>query len=102
MPIDFTFPEKTQLVIAKVRDFCEQVVRPAEKRIEDSESDRKVLIDEIVKMRKAAKEWGLWLPHMPEEYGGMGLGHVDMAAVSSEAAPLMIYADAKKEEASAG
>jgi len=37
-------------------------------------------------MRKAAQEWGLWLPHMPEEYGGMGLGHVAMAAVSAEAA----------------
>jgi acyl-CoA dehydrogenase len=37
-------------------------------------------------MRKAAQERGLWLPHMPEEYGGMGLGHVAMAAVSAEAA----------------
>ncbi len=36
-------------------------------------------------MRKAAKEWGLWLPHMPEEFGGMGLGHVAMASVSAEA-----------------
>jgi acyl-CoA dehydrogenase len=37
-------------------------------------------------MRKAAHERGLWLPHMPAEYGGMGLGHVAMAAVSAEAA----------------
>src|SRR5437870_698341 len=26
------------------------------------------------------------MPHMPKEYGGMGLGHVAMAAVSAEAA----------------
>jgi acyl-CoA dehydrogenase len=37
-------------------------------------------------MRVAARDWGLWLPHMPREYGGMGLGHVAMAAVSAEAA----------------
>ena len=29
---------------------------------------------------------GLWLPHMPEEYGGMGLGHVELAMVQAEAA----------------
>jgi acyl-CoA dehydrogenase len=37
-------------------------------------------------MRQAAQEAGLWLSHMPEEFGGMGLGHVAMAAVSAEAA----------------
>ncbi len=37
-------------------------------------------------MRREARERSLWLPHMPEEYGGMGLGHVAMAAVSAEAA----------------
>ncbi len=86
MPIDFTFPEETQQVIARVREFCAQVVRPAEVRIDAHAGERDVLVSEIAAMRKAAKEWGLWLPHMPEEYGGMGLGHVDMAAVSAEAA----------------
>ncbi len=86
MAIDFSFPEDLQLVIAKVRDFCEQVVRPAEKVIEENEGDRRVLVEQVIQMRKAAREWGLWLPHMPAEYGGMGLGHVAMAAVSAEAA----------------
>ncbi len=86
MAIDFSFPEDLQLVIAKVRDFCEQVVRPAEKVIEENEGDRSVLVEQVIQMRKAAREWGLWLPHMPAEYGGMGLGHVAMAAVSAEAA----------------
>jgi len=86
MSIDFSFPEELQLVISKVRDFCDQVVRPAEKVIDENEGDRKILVAKIIEMRKAAREWGLWLPHMPEEYGGMGLGHVAMAAVSAEAA----------------
>jgi acyl-CoA dehydrogenase len=86
MAIDFSFPEEIQVVVAKVRDFCTGVVKPAEKRIDEHPDDRKVLVEEVIKMRRAAKEWGLWLPHMPEEYGGMGLGHVAMAAVSAEAA----------------
>jgi acyl-CoA dehydrogenase len=86
MPIDFSFPEETEFMIQKVRDFMNQVVRPAEKVIEENDGDRKTLVEQIIIMRKAAKEWGLWLPHMPTEVGGMGLGHVDMAAVSAEAA----------------
>src|SRR5690606_35694446 len=86
MAIDFRFPEEIELVRTKVREFCDQVVRPAEKEIEAHEGDRKVLVEQVIRMRKAAKEWGLWLPHMPEEWGGMGLGHVAMAAVSAEAA----------------
>ncbi len=86
MAIDFSFPEEIELVRQKVREYCDSVVRPAEKEIEANEGDRQVLVEQVIKMRKAAQEWGLWLPHMPEEYGGMGLGHVAMAAVSAEAA----------------
>ena len=86
MPIDFSFPEELELVLAEVRRFLEEVVKPAESEIEAHEGDRKVLVEQIIKMRKQAQERGLWLPHMPEEYGGMGLGHVAMAAVSAEAA----------------
>ena len=86
MAIDFSFPEEVTFIVERVRRFCEEVVAPAQKEIESNEGDRKVLVRQIVSMRKAAKEWGLWLPHMPEEWGGMGLGHVAMAAVSAEAA----------------
>jgi acyl-CoA dehydrogenase len=86
MAIDFSFPEEIELVRHKVREFIEKVVQPAEREIEAHEGDRKVLVQQVITMRKAAQEWGLWLPHMPEEYGGMGLGHVAMAAVSAEAA----------------
>ncbi len=86
MAIDFSFPPEIEQVRMRVRDFCEQVVRPAEKEIDANEGDRGVLVKQVIKMRKTAQEWGLWLPHMPEEYGGMGLGHVAMASVSAEAA----------------
>jgi acyl-CoA dehydrogenase len=86
MAIDFRFPEEIELVRTKVREFCEQVVRPAEKEIAEHEGERKVLVEQVIRRRRAAQEWGLWLPHMPEEWGGMGLGHVAMAAVAAEAA----------------
>ena len=86
MAIDFSFPEDVELVRHKVRDFLDKVVRPAEREIDAHDGERKVLVEQVIRMRKAAQEWGLWLPHMPEEYGGMGLGHVAMAAVSAEAA----------------
>ena len=37
-------------------------------------------------LRGKAKDEGLWLPHMPAEWGGMGLGHVALAMVQAEAA----------------
>lgn len=86
MAIDFSFPPEIEALRLKVRDFIAQVVRPAEARIAERENDRRFLIQSIIEMRVAAKDWGLWLPHMPAEFGGMGLGHVAMAAVSAEAA----------------
>src|SRR3990172_2860542 len=86
MAIDFSFPPEIEHVRQRVRDFCDQIVRPAEKEIAANEGDRKILVQQVIRMRKAAQEWGLWLPHMPEAWGGMGLGHVAMAAVSAEAA----------------
>lgn len=86
MAIDFTFPPEVEEIRFKVRDFVNDTVKPLEQEIEDSDGDRRVLVRNYVKMRELAKEAGLWLPHMPEEWGGMGLGHVAMAAVSAEAA----------------
>ena len=85
MAIDFSFPPEIEEVRLKVRRFVEEIVRPKEAEIAAREGDRRFLIHSIVQMRESAKEWGLWLPHMPKEYGGMGLGHVAMAAVSAEA-----------------
>jgi len=84
MAIDFSFPPELEALRLKVREFVDTVVRPTEEAMDESNRDE--LVAGIIKIRKAAHERGLWLPHMPEEYGGMGLGHVAMAAVSAEAA----------------
>ena len=91
MAIDFTFPPEIESVRLRVRQFVDGEVRPAEEKLradrsDDERADRHNLVATIVSLRGKAKEWGLWLPHMPAEWGGMGLGPTAMAAVSAEAA----------------
>jgi acyl-CoA dehydrogenase len=84
MAIDFTLPPELEDLRTRVRSFIDDVVRPIEKEID--EDDRASLRAGVIKMRKAAIERGLWLPHMPKEWGGMGLQHMELALVSAEAA----------------
>ena len=87
MAIDFTFPPEIDEIRERVRAFIRDVVRPIEeKAAADGDWGRDRWVKAIIELRGAAKEAGLWLPHMPEEWGGMGLGHVAMASVSAEAA----------------
>jgi acyl-CoA dehydrogenase len=63
---------------------------------------REEMIKAITELRPVAYEKGYWLPHMPEEWGGMGLGPTALAAVSAEAArvgigPYIINAQAPDE-----
>ncbi|MEQ9520629.1 MAG: acyl-CoA dehydrogenase family protein, partial [Parvibaculum sp.] len=84
MAIDFSFSDEVEVIRTSVRTFIDEVVKPLEQTI--NEDDRKSVRDAVIKMRTQAYERGLWLPHMPEEWGGMGLGHVELAMVSAEAA----------------
>lgn len=82
--IDFTLSPELEAIRGRIRTFVQEVVRPIEERID--ESDRRSLVEGVVEMRTRAREEGLWLPHMPPEWGGMGLGHVELAMVQAEAA----------------
>ncbi|TMC12160.1 MAG: acyl-CoA dehydrogenase [Chloroflexi bacterium] len=87
MGIDFSFPPEVEDVRRKVRQFMDREVRPASERMAAAGGDRSAWVSLIGELRrKAREEWGLWCPHMPAEWGGMGLGPVAMAAVSAEAA----------------
>jgi acyl-CoA dehydrogenase len=87
--IDFTFTPEIEAVRLKVRAFMDEQVRPQWDAID--QNDRAQVVKAIVELRKLAREdWNLWLPHMPAEWGGMGLGPTAMAAVSAEAAKVSI------------
>ena len=87
MAIDFTLTPELEDIRVRVRSFVDDVVKPGESRIGNrDEIERADYIKVLLEMRAAAQEAGLWLPHMPEEWGGMGLGHVELAMVQAEAA----------------
>ena len=99
--IDFTFEPEVEAVRLKVRAFMDEEVRPLWESID--QGDRSQVVKAIVALRKKAREErGLWLPHMPKDWGGMGLGPTAMAAVSAEAAkvgigPFVLNAQAPDE-----
>lgn len=86
MAIDFTLPPDVEDVRRRVRDFMDSVVRPAEEKLVEEKAGPDEWRARLRELRDEAKEWKLWLPHMPPEWGGQGLGPVAMAFVSAEAA----------------
>ncbi len=86
MSIDFRFPAEVEDARARVREFFETHVLPVERQAAEEGWERGSWIRSIGELREKAKEAGVWLPHMPEEWGGMGLSTTAMASVNAEAA----------------
>ena len=102
MAIDFTVSPAVEDVRLRVRKFMDEEVRPTEEKLRQNESDRNAYVSAIGGLRRRAHELGLWNPHMPKEWGGMGLDHVAMAFVSAEAGrtgmgPFVLNAQAPDE-----
>lgn len=106
MSIDFSLPDDVEAIRLRVRDFIDAEVRPAEENLyanaPGGEPERRDVVAMIIDLREKAKEWEVWLPHMPVEWGGLGLGPTAMAFVSAEAArtnfgPFILNAQAPDE-----
>lgn len=80
MSIDFEIPAEAKAIRERVRQWVHDECIPAQERITDKESYKKV-IDEL---RTKARAQGLWMPFVPKEYGGMGLGPLANALVQME------------------
>jgi acyl-CoA dehydrogenase len=85
--IDFTLAPEHEEIRSRVRTFIQETVQPRIKGFDDESrvTSRHEYLVTILELREQAKKEGLWLPHMPEEWGGMGLGHVELAMVQAEA-----------------
>jgi len=81
--IDFTLPPDVTEVRDRIRAFLEQEVRPTEEQLRAGK-DLGAWRPALQGLREKAKAAGLWAPHMPRKWGGMGLGHLAMAFVSAE------------------
>jgi acyl-CoA dehydrogenase len=78
--IDFEIPEEAKAMRVRVRQWVHDECIPAEKRLMDGEDYKTVLND----LRTKARAQGLWLPFIPKEHGGMGLGPLANALVQME------------------
>jgi acyl-CoA dehydrogenase len=89
MAIDFTFPPEVENARQMIREFLHGEVKPAFTEMQQQEDASREDWSKLVKaLRAKARETGYWLPHMPEDVGGMGLGVTAVAAVSAEAAKI--------------
>jgi acyl-CoA dehydrogenase len=80
MAIDFDIPAEAKAVRERVRQWVHDECIPAEKKLVDEASYKTVLAE----LRTKARAQGLWLPFIPKEYGGMGLGPLANALVQME------------------
>jgi acyl-CoA dehydrogenase len=90
MAIDFTLAPEHEEIRSRVRTFVEEVIKPTMEPYghrDELEGDaHRAYVKALIGLRKRAVADGLWLPHMPAEWGGMGLGHVALAMVQAEVA----------------
>jgi acyl-CoA dehydrogenase len=77
--IDFTIPPELQDVRSRVAAFVRDEVLPVEPDLDETNFDER-----LAGLRGRARAAGLWNPHLPAEWGGLGLGALGMALVSQE------------------
>jgi acyl-CoA dehydrogenase len=86
MAIDFTFAPDVEEARQHMRAFMQEDVGSTEERLLAETAGRADWRAELDRLRDEARRRGLWMPHMPAEWGGAGLGPTALAAVSAEAA----------------
>ena len=78
--IDFRVPPELDELRNRIAAFIRDEVLPVEAEVTDEES----LEDVLEPLRKKAREAGMWTPHLPPEWGGLGIGPLGMALISQE------------------
>jgi acyl-CoA dehydrogenase len=81
--MDFSIPPELHDLLTRVREYINEDVLPAESEIEDP-ADVLKSWDVVERLRDRARERGIYTPHLPEEWGGLGIGVFGMALVSQE------------------
>ena len=81
--LDFTLSPELEDLVARVRAYVEEEALPAESEIADT-ADVLASWQVVERLRDRARERGLYTPHLPEAWGGLGVGPLGMALVSQE------------------
>jgi acyl-CoA dehydrogenase len=77
--IDFTIPPELETARRAVAAFMDQHVYPKENRIVEDEGIPAELERDL---QEQVKSQDLWAPHLPKEWGGMGIGFIGQALVN--------------------
>jgi acyl-CoA dehydrogenase len=77
--IDFTPPPELETARQAVADFMDEHVYPNEKLIVEDEGIPEAIEREL---QNKVKALGLWAPHLPKSWGGMGVGFIGQALVN--------------------
>ena len=77
--IGFEVPAELDAIRRRVAEFVQSEVLPVEAEVTEEN-----FAEILTELRKRAREAGLWTPHLPPEWGGMGLRALGMALVSQE------------------
>ncbi|WP_435358927.1 acyl-CoA dehydrogenase family protein [Haloarchaeobius sp. DFWS5] len=80
--MEYHDPEVGQEVAARTREFVSEEVIPVEREWLGSESVPQSVVDDL---REKAREYDVYGPQIPEEYGGLGLDFRAMLPVFEEA-----------------
>jgi acyl-CoA dehydrogenase len=78
----FDLPPQLAELRTRVRAFIDEHVIPNEKKILEEDRDKKR--DTLNALRDKTRALGLFVPHLPEEHGGLGLGVMGMCALFRE------------------
>lgn len=82
MTISFDLPPPLADLRARVRTFVDELVIPKESAILEEDKTKKR--DTLGVLRDRARSEGLFVPHLPKEHGGLGLGVMGMCALFRE------------------
>ena len=78
--MEFTVPERIQVILEMVREFMEKEVIPLEPHF--TLKSCREMWPEVERCRAMVKKMELWGPQIPKELGGMGLSLVEHALVT--------------------
>jgi acyl-CoA dehydrogenase len=77
--IDFSISPELEAVQERATRFMDEFVYPNESKLIEDEG---LPADLEKELQQKAKALGLWAPHLPREWGGMGIGFIGQALVN--------------------
>lgn len=82
--MDFSIPAATRDVLQRVAQFIQDEIIPLEREFSGKPFGE--ILPTLRYKREMVKQLGLWLPQIPQQYGGMGLGFLEYALVCEQLA----------------